>query len=143
MTTRGHNSTHPNKNTTHPNKNKPKPEPKIKSVRDKINTCQVYLKEVQKQKNPSSAEISGLNNKIKELEKLQTAKKNDPNIKCSRPRSLIKLGDKSSKPSTNQSTNQSKSKLSPGAIAGIVIGSIVGLILIIYFISFLIQLKKK
>ena len=118
-------------------------------VVDKIKKCKQYLTEIQKQKTPSNAEISVLNNNIKLLENLLTAKKNDSKIYCKRPNSILK----------NKSSNQptphivvtskpkpvvvTKKKLSVGEIVGIVIGSISGLIILTFIIMAIYKKLKK
>lgn len=119
-----------------------------RSIEDKIKKCNQYLSDIQKQKTPSNAEINVLKNNIKELEKLQTAKKNDPKIYCIRPNSIVKTNKTPTNqpppppppPSTNQKKSNSNSDLSPGAIAGIVIACIVVVLLISFGIY---KLKQK
>jgi hypothetical protein len=108
-----------------------------RSILDKIKKCKEYLIEIQKQKTPSNAEISVLNNKIKDLEKL---KKNNSKIYCIRPKSIVKASTPSTPSTPSTSSNNSKKKLSPGAIAGIVIACIVVVLLISFGIY---KLKQK
>jgi hypothetical protein len=112
-----------------------------RTVLDKIKKCNEYLSEIRKQKTPSSTEISVLNNNLKLLENLQTAKKNDPKIYCIRPKSIIK--PKRGEPSNNKQSSASNSKLSGAVIAGIVIGSVAGLLLIISLIMYFVQSNKS